>query len=76
MDIAQCILLHRHNRPLGCRWRYAWIDLRFYLVCLFLLLLLSALTYEVRAVKGHTGVYLVARISKCLHDYGIDKKVP
>jgi hypothetical protein len=28
-----------------------------------------------RASKGHTGSYLAARISECLHDYGIQDKV-
>ena len=34
-------------------------------------------TYTVvfRASKGHTGSYLAARISECLHEYGIQDKV-
>lgn len=28
-----------------------------------------------RASKAHTGTYLAARISECLHDFGIAHKV-
>src|SRR6266478_3261138 len=28
------------------------------------------------ASKSHTGVYLASRVSECLHEYGIEDKVP
>jgi hypothetical protein len=41
----------------------------------FILLADNHLFMFCRAARAHTGVYLAARISECLHDYGIQKKV-
>jgi hypothetical protein len=36
---------------------------------------IQLLTTVSRATKGHTGAYLAGRISECLHDFGIQRKV-